>query len=115
MARLPTAARHRLDQCLAEAAQSDDTAKMWQLLEDAHILSQPSGVQHVRVHYRMLVAGIRLRDRTEVRGQLTRLIVAAPGSWTGRYPPGNTGRAAVKATQPMPIRAELRALLDPAD
>jgi hypothetical protein len=114
MARLPPAARQRLEQCLAEAASAGDTAERWQLLEDAHVLSQPSGLQHVRVHYRMLIAGVRDHDRTEVSGQLTRLVVAAPGSWTCRYPPGNTGRARVRATAPMPIRPDLQQLLEPA-
>lgn len=114
MARLPSAARQHLDECLAEAARTRDAAAMWQLLEDAHVLSQPSGVQHVRVHYRMLVAGLRDRDRTEVGGQLSRLLVAAPGSWSRRYPSGNTGRARVKATLPMPVRPDLAALLDAA-
>lgn len=111
MALLPLAARQRLDDCLSRAARSDDPDKRWQLLEDAHVLSQPSAGLHVRVHYRMLVAGWRDGDRTEIRGQLTRLLVAAPGSWTGRYPAGNTGRARIKATLSMPIRSDLVALL----
>jgi hypothetical protein len=35
----------------------------------------------------------------------------SPGSLTGRYPVGNTGRARVPATQPMPIREDLADLL----
>lgn len=114
MARLPTPARARLEACLeaaSTAAAADDRDTMWQHLEDAHVLSQPTASQHARVHLRMLQAGWKTKDRTEVRGQILRLIVAAPGTWSGHYPRGNTGRARVSATQPMPIRPDLEALL----
>lgn len=35
-------------------------------------------------------------------------MLAAPGSWTGRYPEGNTGRTWVGLMTPMPIPADLR-------
>ena len=37
--------------------------------------------------------------------------MAGPGSATGRYPLGNTGRANVSATKPMPIPDDLAELL----
>jgi hypothetical protein len=40
--------------------------------------------------------------------------VAGPGSLSGRYPTGNTGRAHVPATQPMPIAGELAEVLQRA-
>ena len=40
-----------------------------------------------------------------------RLLVAGPGSALGRYPLGNTGGANVSAVTPMPIPADLRAVL----
>ena len=46
-------------------------------------------------------------------GQIIRLIVAAPGSWSGRVPIGNTGRSDVPLMQPMPVPDELAALLKP--
>jgi hypothetical protein len=45
-------------------------------------------------------------------GQIFRLVVAAPGSWTGRYPVGNTGGADVSAFRPMPIPEDLAKFLD---
>ena len=78
------------------------------------MLSQPLAFAHVRVHVAMLRLGVRTRDRREVLGQLVRLIVAAPGSWLRKYPIGNTGRAGVPATRPMPIRADLQEILDRA-
>jgi hypothetical protein len=83
----------------------------WRHLERAHILSQPFGGPHIRVHLAMLGLGWRTRDAREVIGQLVRVLVAAPGSWLGRFPPGNTGRARVGLTQPMPIPLDLQAQL----
>ena len=48
----------------------------------------------------------------EIIGQLVRLVVAAPGTWTGRYPVGNTGGANVSALKPMPIPDDLQAVLN---
>ena len=67
---------------------------------------------HVRTHVSMLGYGFRHRNRREVVGQVIRLMVAAPGSWTGRYPVGNTGGADVSALLPMPIPDDLKALLE---
>jgi hypothetical protein len=55
----------------------------------------------------MLGAGLRRRDSHEVFGQLLRLVVAGPGSLTGRYPVGNTGGADVPALTRMAIPADL--------
>jgi hypothetical protein len=93
------------------ARRSGDRGRCWELLEDAHVLSQPWAVWHVRVHASMLAAGARDRDWREVWGQFVRLVLAAPGSVTGRYPVGDTGRARVPATRPMPICEDLADLL----
>jgi hypothetical protein len=82
-------------------------------LERAHILSQPLAGAHVRTHLAMLAYALRRRDRHEIVGQVLRVIVAGPGSWTGRYPVGNTGGANVSAFRPMPVPDDLRPLLEP--
>jgi hypothetical protein len=87
-------------------------AAEWHHLERAHILSQPVAGPHVRTHVAMLGHGIRRRDRREVLGQVVRLVVAAPGTWSERYPVGNTGGANVSALRPMPIPDDLRAILE---
>jgi hypothetical protein len=69
---------------------------------------------HVRTHLVMLAYAFRRRDPHEIVGQLMRVIVAGPGSWTGRYPVGNTGGADVSAFQPMPVPDDVRAILDSA-
>ena len=83
----------------------------WHHLERAHILSQPMTVPHLRTHVAMLGAALRRQDRREVVGQMLRLVVAGPGSLSGRYPVGNTGGADVSALQPMPIPEDLRSVL----
>jgi hypothetical protein len=95
-----------------EARMFKDFDRCWTLLEDAHVLSQPWAWLHVRVHGSMFVAAVMQRDVREVRGQLSRIAVAGPGSLSGRYPTGNTGRARVPATQPMPIRSDLVEILE---
>ena len=117
MARPTEEIRTRLQQNLIESRQarkSKDFDCCWALLEDAHVLSQPWARLHVRVHGSMFVAAVVQRDVREVRGQLSRIAVAGPGSLSGRYPTGNTGRARVPATQPMPIAGELAEVLQRA-
>ena len=109
--------RTRLRQNLIESRQArklKDYDRCWALLEDAHVLSQPWALMHVRVHGSMFVTAIVQRDVREVRGQLSRIAVAGPGSLSGRYPTGNSGRARVRATQPMPITGELAEVLQRA-
>jgi hypothetical protein len=93
------------------ARQRREAAGEWNHLERAHILSQPMAGPHVRTHLAMLGYGIRHHDRREVVGQIVRVLVAGPGSWTGRYPLGNTGGAGVSALQPMPVPQDLQAVL----
>ena len=88
-----------------------DLPEEWRHLERAHILSQPMAMPHLRTHLAMISCGFRRHDRREVAGQLLRLIVAGPGSLTGRYPVGNTGGADVSAFLPMPIPEDLLAFL----
>ena len=117
MARPTEEIRTRLQQNLIESRQarkSKDFDRCWTLLEDAHVLSQPWAWLHVSVHGSLFVTAMMQRDVREVRGQLSRIAVAGPGSLSGRYPTGNTGRARVPATQPMPIAGELAEVLQRA-
>jgi hypothetical protein len=88
-----------------------DDGEAWRLLERTHILSQPWPWPHIRSHLEMLGLALRTRNGREVIGQLVRVIVAGPGSATGRYPLGNTGRADVPATKPMPLPDDLAEIL----
>jgi hypothetical protein len=93
------------------ARRAGDREVEWLHLERAHIASQPIAHLHVATHGLMLIHGVRRRDHREVRGQLFRVVVAAPGSWTRRYPLGNTGGANVDPYTPMPLPADLQDLL----
>jgi hypothetical protein len=99
----------------ARAARSTgDRSAEWTHLERAHILSQPMAGPHARTHVAMLTAALRSHDRHELVGQLFRIVVAAPGSITGKYPVGNTGGADVSAFAPMAIPDDLLPLLPDA-
>lgn len=114
MSRLTAPARARYHDEMRAAATTTGTGQRWAHLERAHILSQPDPWLHTRNHIAMFTLAVRQRDRREALGQVVRIIVAAPGSVTGCYPEGNTGRARVGLRQPMPTPPDLAALLHPA-
>ncbi|PFX02720.1 hypothetical protein CJ469_02236 [Nocardia farcinica] len=114
MPALSPAARARYRAEMAAAKTAADPALRWTHLERAHILSQPDPWLHTGNHVAMFALAVRQRDRREAVGQLVRVLVAAPGSLSGRYPEGNTGRANVGLRRPMPIPADLAELLRPA-
>lgn len=100
---------------LAASRTASTSEARWHALERAHILSQPWAWPHTKAHAAMLAVAWRERNRGEAVGQIIRLVVAAPGSALGKYPEGNNGRAAVPLTRPMPMPADLAALLASAD
>lgn len=95
------------------AERAGDLPRAWRHLERAHVLSQAHAGPHVRVHGCMFAFGWRRRSAHELLGQLARIVVAAPGSWLGRAPLGNTGGADVGIMTPMPIPEDLEVLLRP--
>ncbi len=84
-----------------------DPDKAFRHLERAHVLGQRSTVQHVRVHARMLMWGIRHNHQREVMGQISRVIGAATGTWVGLVPQGNTGGANISGFKSMAIPDDL--------
>jgi hypothetical protein len=108
---MPAAVRAAFDAELSTARTAATRAGRWTALERAHILSQPWAWPHTRAHAVMFGLAWQERARREALGQVVRLLVAAPGSALGRYPEGNTGRATVPLTQPMPVPADLAVLL----
>ena len=111
MRRMPGVVRDAINAELSAARTASTPDAGWRHFERAHILSQPWAIAHVGVHARMLVQAVRQHDRHEAVGQVVRLIVAAPGSLSGRYPVGNTGRSSVGLMTPMPVPADLEAVL----
>jgi hypothetical protein len=97
----------------AQAIRRNERSQAWTHLERAHILSQPMAGRHVRTHLAMLRFALRTARPHEVAGQVFRTLVAAPGSWSGRYPLGNTGGADVSAFATMDIPHDLQQLIAP--
>lgn len=97
----------------AEARLEWDIA--WRFLERGHVLSQAHAGPHLRVHWAMFTFAWRTRKWREVLGQISRLLLAAPGSLLGRAPPGNTGGTNVGIFTPIPIPEDLQALLREPD
>ena len=112
--RMPATVKTAFDTQLQLAQSTAASDQRWTALERAHILSQPWPVPHVRTHAMMIGLAIRQRDTREIVGQLIRVLVAGPASAVGKYPAGNTGRARVPATRPMPIEDDLAQLLEAA-
>lgn len=95
-----------------EARRRSDRDAAWKALERAHVLSQPSAWLHIRVHVRMFADAFHDMDLHEIAGQAVRILAAPIGSWLGRYPLGNTGRARVPIFQPMPLAPDVAAVFD---
>ena len=95
-----------------EAEARGEARLAWRLLERAHVLSQAFAAPHLRVHWAMSAFAWRRCDVRELLGQLPRLLLAAPGSWTGRAPRGNTGGSDVGIFTPMEIPQDLQVLLE---
>ncbi|MDG4664381.1 DUF3703 domain-containing protein [Mycobacterium sp. 236(2023)] len=107
MTRLDEQAKRLYSDEMAAARLAQTPDLRWHHLERAHIISQPDPWRHTSNHGEMLKLALRQHDRREALGQVLRLILAAPGSLTGRYPPGNTGRTSAGLMTPMPLPADL--------
>lgn len=94
------------------AQDAGDTAMAFWHLERAHVLGQPVTSSHVRVHWHMLVWGLRHRRPREMAGQVLRIVGAATKTAIGWIPTGNTGGANVSPFRPMPIPADLQLQID---
>jgi hypothetical protein len=97
------------ERALATSAPDPPTA--WRHLERAHVLAQPFVVAHVGSHAAMLRKAVGERDRTEIGGQLVRIVLAGPASAVGRIPVGNPGRARVPLHAEAPVPADLASIL----
>lgn len=84
------------------------------LLERAHVLGQAATREHVRVHWRMLLWGLRQRNSRECLGQVFRIVGAATKTAVGLVPHGNTGGANVSPFKRMAVAAELEAVIQQA-
>jgi Protein of unknown function (DUF3703) len=102
---------HELEQAkILEAAGQLEQA--FSHLERAHVLGQQDTHWHVTVHQTMLAFATRHKDAKEMAGQLLRIAGAVTKTPLGIVPTGNTGGANVSPIKPMPIAADLQAILD---
>jgi hypothetical protein len=96
---------------LALARLCADPHQAFAHLERAHILSQYSTRDHVRVHRAMLRWAAAQGDVREFAGQVLRILGAATKTAVGLIPAGNTGGANVSAFRPMPLPADLAQII----
>lgn len=80
-------------------------------LERAHVLGQEATVTHTRVHWEMLLWGVRQRSLREVAGQIFRLVGAVTKTAFGLVPQGNTGGVNVSPFQSMTISPDSARLI----
>ncbi|WMS87883.1 DUF3703 domain-containing protein [Pleionea litopenaei] len=97
-----------------EAQKKGHFDKAFSFLENAHVLGQPSTYWHIKVHYLMLVWGIKQKDFREVWGQVIRLIGAALLTAVKGVPEGNTGGSNVSPLKPMRIDPNLANIIQKA-
>ena len=95
----------------AAAALGRDSAASFRKLERAHVLSQTSTREHVRVHWCMLLWAVQQRNAKEIAGQILRIAGAATKTAVGLVPTGNTGGADVSPFRRMPVSDDLAAIL----
>lgn len=79
----------------------------WKLLEQAHILAQPTAGLHLYVHCEMLSLAFKSRNYQEIWGQILRLFLAVPSSIFRLYPVGNSGRSNVSMFLSSPLGKNL--------
>ncbi len=89
-----------------------DLLVSWHHLERAHILGQSWPIEHTTAHWRMMVFAFRVKNFTEIIGQIPRLMAGGVKSFLGAVPVGNTGGVNVPLLKPMEIPPDLRALLN---
>ena len=83
----------------------------WNHLERAHILGQFDWRAHFYVHVLMFGLGLKTLEWREIIGQIPRILLAIPGSLTGKAPIGNVGTSRVGIFTPMSIPADLERLI----
>jgi len=98
----------------AEAEAKGQAHTAFAHLERAHVLGQAATVEHVRVHWRMFLWGLRQRNARECLGHLLRIGGAATKTAIGLVPHGNTGGSNVSPFERIPVPPELEARIQRA-
>lgn len=111
--RIRSSVQFELD-AAGQAEALDQKQEAFRHYERAHVLGQAAIVEHVRVHWYMLLWAIHHSKPAEVWGQAWRLIAAALFTGFGWVPEGNTGGANVSGFRRMPVPPDLQRLIDAA-
>ena len=93
------------------AEQNKDFNSAWNHLARAHILGQYFAWPHLLTHIKMICLGFKTHNKTEILGQIPRIILAMPGSWFNKAPKGNTGLSNVGIFEPLEIPEDLKLIL----
>lgn len=94
-----------------QAQGAGDYPSAFTYLENAHVLGQESTYWHVKVHYLMMLWGIKQKNIKEVLGQIIRIIGAVLLTAVKSVPVGNTGGSNVSPVKIMPIKPEHAAII----
>ena len=114
MTRFARRIRPHVEQELQAAVLADDAgdaARSFAFLERAHVLGQASTVEHVRVHWRMLLWALRKRAAREAWGQVFRIGGAATKTAAGLVPTGNTGGSNISPFRRLPVPQDLARII----
>lgn len=84
----------------------------WSHLERAHILGQYFVVPHLETHWLMMTLAFKTLNYREMFAQVPRLLLAAPGSLTGKAPKGNPGSGRIGIFTPNEIPKDLIEILE---
>lgn len=99
-------------QVFSKALSNKDWPTAWKHIERAHILGQYYVIPHLETHWLMLSLAIKTLNYKEILSQIPRLILAAPGSITGKAPKGNPGSGRIGIFTPSEIPEDLLEILE---
>ncbi|MDB5955482.1 DUF3703 domain-containing protein [Ramlibacter sp.] len=114
MTSFPTSIRPSVQAELDAAGSAETQGRRYtafQHLERAHVIGQPSTVEHVRVHWRMFRHTLHNLQPGEAYGQAWRL-AATVFTPVGLAPTGTTGGADISGIRRMAIPEDVQAIID---
>lgn len=105
------AAYHNEIQKFRLAESKNNLIDSWNHIERAHILGQFYSFPHLETHWLMFLLAAKTFNFKEFMAQIPRLILAVPGSITGRAPKGNPGTGRIGIFTPTEVPEDLKKFL----
>lgn len=110
---LKTKAAYKIElAAFTKAMALKDWPSAWLHIERAHILGQYFVIPHLETHWLMFGLAFKTKNYQEILAQIPRLLLAAPGSLTGKAPKGNPGSGRVGIFTPSPTPEDLLEILE---